>query len=104
MISNAPVAVHYSSRIPVLRYISYNVICTVQYVHTRNTCDTSTSVGYSSDLSKKLLKYNGKLIIEIGDGQTKKSINLLEKNGFYINKLCKDLSGKNRCIVSTKIN
>ncbi len=54
--------------------------------------------------SKKLLKYNGKLIIEIGDGQTKKSINLLEKNGFYINKLCKDLSGKNRCIVSTKIN
>ena len=54
--------------------------------------------------SKKLLKYNGKLIIEIGDGQTKKSINLLEKNGFYINKVCKDLSGKNRCIVSTKIN
>ena len=54
--------------------------------------------------SKKLLKYNGKLIIEIGDEQKKKSLVLLKKNGFYINKVCKDLSGKDRCIVSTKIN
>ena len=26
------------------------------------------------------------------------------KNRFYINKICKDFSGKDRCLVSTKIN
>tara|TARA_Y100000590_G_scaffold256084_1_gene287649 strand:+ start:821 stop:1669 length:849 start_codon:yes stop_codon:yes gene_type:complete len=53
---------------------------------------------------KKLLKNNGRLIIEIGFDQKNLSLKLLKKNGFYINKICKDLSGKDRCIVSTKIN
>ena len=52
--------------------------------------------------SKELLKVNGKLIIEIGDKQKKQSSELLKKNGFYINKICKDLSGIDRCIISTK--
>ena len=54
--------------------------------------------------SYKLLKYNGKLIIEIGDKQKNSTIKILIKNGFYINKICKDYSGKDRCVVSTKIN
>ena len=54
--------------------------------------------------SKKLLKINGKLIIEIGDKQKNQSLILLKKNGFYIKKVCKDLSGKDRCIIGTKIN
>ena len=54
--------------------------------------------------SYKLLKYNGKLIIEIGDKQKKYTINILLNNGFYISKVCKDFSGKDRCLVSTKIN
>ena len=54
--------------------------------------------------SSKLLKYNGKLIIEIGDKQKDYTKKLLHKNGFYINKICKDFSGKDRCLVSTKIN
>ena len=29
---------------------------------------------------------------------------LLKNNGMYINKIIKDLSGKDRCIVSTKLN
>ncbi len=53
--------------------------------------------------SKKLLKKNGKLILEIGDKQKNKSIKKLKDNGFYINKISKDLSGKDRCIVSSKI-
>ena len=53
--------------------------------------------------SKNLLKVNGKLIIEIGDKQKSQSVMLLRKNGFYVNKISKDLSGKDRCIVSTKI-
>tara|TARA_B100001175_G_C19379798_1_gene575997 strand:+ start:37 stop:885 length:849 start_codon:yes stop_codon:yes gene_type:complete len=54
--------------------------------------------------SYKLLKYNGKLIIEIGDKQKNYTISILKKNGFYINKICKDFSGKDRCLVGTKIN
>ena len=54
--------------------------------------------------SSKLLKYNGKLIIEIGDKQKNFTVRILKKNGFYINKICKDFSGKNRCLVSTRIN
>ena len=52
--------------------------------------------------SKKLLKINGKLIVEIGNKQKKQSIKILKENGFYINKVSKDLSGKERCIISTK--
>ena len=54
--------------------------------------------------SARLLKYNGKLIIEIGHKQKNETIKILLKNGFYINKICKDFSGKDRCLVNTKIN
>ena len=53
--------------------------------------------------SYKLLKYNGKLIMEIGEKQKNYSVNMLMKNGFYINTIIKDFSGKDRCLVSTKI-
>ena len=51
---------------------------------------------------EKLLKINGKLIIEIGNNQKYKVINLLNNN-FFINKIIKDLSSHDRCVVSTKI-
>ena len=53
--------------------------------------------------SKKLLKIMGVLILEIGHKQTNQSVKMLKENGFYINKVSKDLSKKDRCIVSTKI-
>ena len=53
--------------------------------------------------SSKLLKYNGKLIIEIGNGQKSCAVKILKENGFYIKEIRKDLSGKDRCIVSIKI-
>ena len=53
--------------------------------------------------SKKLLKINGKLILEIGCKQKNKCVKILNENKFYINKISKDLSGKDRCIVSTKL-
>ncbi len=53
--------------------------------------------------SSKLLKYNGKLIIEIGSKQRQNTIKILKKNDFYINTIYKDFSGKDRCLVSTKI-
>ena len=54
--------------------------------------------------SSKLLKYNGKMILEIGNKQKNYAKNILLKNGFYIKKICKDFSGKDRCLVSTRIN
>ena len=53
--------------------------------------------------SSKLIKIKGKLILEIGFGQLSKSVKILKQNGFYINKVSKDLAGKSRCIISTKI-
>ena len=55
------------------------------------------------DKSSKLLKYKGKLIIEIGEKQKNFTIKILQKYGYYINKICKDFSGKDRCLVSTKL-
>ena len=54
--------------------------------------------------SSKLLKHKGKLVIEIGHKQKNYAIKILSENGFYINEVCKDLSGKERCLVSTKTN
>jgi len=64
------------------------------------------SNGYSKiekviEKSSYFLKSNGKLILEIGYDQANYSSYLLKKYGFKINKISKDLSGKDRCIVST---
>ena len=53
--------------------------------------------------ASELIKKNGKLILEIGFDQKNKVINLLKKEGFYINSTKKDLAKNDRCIVSTKI-
>jgi len=52
--------------------------------------------------SANLLKRNGNLILEIGYDQVHSTSYLLKKYGFYINKISKDLSKKDRCIVGTK--
>ena len=53
--------------------------------------------------SSELIKKNGKFILEIGFDQKDKIIALLNKKGFYINSIQKDLAKNYRCIVSTKI-
>jgi len=54
--------------------------------------------------SSKLIKTNGKLILEIGFDQKKEVKKILNSKGFYINKIIKDYAKNNRCIISTKIN
>ena len=51
---------------------------------------------------KMLLKINGKLILEIGHKQGNELKKYLILNGFNQTKIYKDLSGKERCLVSTK--
>ena len=53
--------------------------------------------------SSELIKENGRFILEIGFDQKNKVINILNKEGFYINSTLKDLANNDRCIVSTKI-
>ncbi len=53
--------------------------------------------------ASQLLKVNGKLIVEIGENQKYKMKEILKKNNFFINKIVKDFSNNDRCIISTKI-
>ena len=53
--------------------------------------------------SSELIKKNGKFILEIGFDQRNRVVNLLNKEGFYINSVLKDLARNDRCIISTKI-
>ena len=53
--------------------------------------------------SSELIKKKGILILEIGFDQKNKVINLLKKEGFYINSTIKDFALNDRCIISTKI-
>ena len=53
--------------------------------------------------SSTLIKKRGKLFLEIGKNQARETLKILNLNGFYKNKVVKDLANKNRCIISTKI-
>ena len=53
--------------------------------------------------SKKLLKRTGILIFEIGENQETKVRELLMKNRYYINKVCKDIRSVPRVVISTKL-
>ena len=53
--------------------------------------------------SSELIRKKGIFILEIGFDQKNKVINLLKKEGFYINSTHKDFAKNDRCIVCTKI-
>jgi len=53
--------------------------------------------------TSKLIKKNGKFILEIGFNQKNIVKKLLIKRGFYINRVLKDLAKNDRCIVCTKL-
>ena len=53
--------------------------------------------------SSELIKYGGKLILEIAYDQKKEVKQLLKKNGFYVNSVIKDFAKNDRCIISTKL-
>ena len=52
--------------------------------------------------SSKFIKRNGKLVLEIAFDQAESVKSILKQNEFYINEIIKDLSKKNRCIISTR--
>ena len=54
--------------------------------------------------ASKLLKINGKLILEIGYDQKFGVSRFLKDKGFYIKRHVRDYAKNDRCIVSVKIN
>ena len=53
--------------------------------------------------SSELIKNRGKLILEIACDQKRDVAKILRDNGFYVNKILRDLANNDRCIISTKI-
>lgn len=53
--------------------------------------------------TSKLIRLGGRFFLEIGYDQKASVSLLLKKYGFFINKVMQDLSGHDRCIISTKI-
>ena len=53
--------------------------------------------------SSKLLKKGGKLVLEIGFDQKLEMLRLLKNKDFFLNKTIKDYSGKDRCLICTKL-
>ena len=53
--------------------------------------------------SSKLLKKGGKLVLEIGFDQKLEMLRLLKNKNFFLNKTIKDYSGKDRCLICTKL-
>ena len=53
--------------------------------------------------SNKILKINGILALEIGNGQTNKVSKILNKNNFLIKHSVKDFENNTRCIISSLI-
>ena len=53
--------------------------------------------------TSKLLKKNGRFILEMGFDQKNRILNILKKNNFFINKVLKDYGKNDRCVISTKI-
>ncbi len=54
-------------------------------------------------MSSILLKKGGKLVLEIGFDQKIQMLRILKKKNFFLNKTVQDYSGKDRCIICTKL-
>jgi len=86
-----------------LKYLDRDVVKYEPNVALNGGLDGLSEIRKVIKKSSELIKKKGKLILEIGFDQKIKVINLLKKEGFYINNTLKDLAANDRCIVCTKI-
>tara|TARA_Y100001970_G_scaffold268057_1_gene358837 strand:- start:241 stop:1083 length:843 start_codon:yes stop_codon:yes gene_type:complete len=86
-----------------LKYLEKNVVGFEPRLALDGGLDGLSEIRNVIKKSSELIKKNGKFILEIGFDQKNKVINLLKKEGFYLNSAQKDLAKNDRCIVSTKI-
>ena len=98
IVSNPPYINKYK-----LKYLEKDVVKFEPKLALNGGLDGLTEIRKVIKKSSELIKKNGKFILEIGFDQKNKVINLLKKEGFYINSTVKDLSNNDRCIICTKI-
>ena len=98
IISNPP----YINKIG-LQYLEKDVIDFEPKIALNGGLDGTSVIRKVINKSSELIKKNGKFFLEIAFDQKNKVAKLLEYKGFYINKILKDYSKNDRCIVCTKI-
>ena len=85
-----------------LKYLNKDVVNYEPRLALYGGLDGTSAIRKVIKKSSVLIKKNGKLILEIGFDQKNRVKNLLVSNGFYIDRVIKDLAKNDRCIVSTK--
>ena len=98
IVSNPPYIKKYN-----LKYLEKDVVNFEPRIALDGGLDGLSEIRKVIKKSSELIKKRGKFILEIGFDQKNKVINLLKKEGFYINSTLKDLANNDRCIISTKI-
>tara|TARA_B110000008_G_scaffold274470_1_gene310313 strand:+ start:187 stop:1029 length:843 start_codon:yes stop_codon:yes gene_type:complete len=98
IISNPPYIKKYD-----LKYLESDVIKFEPKLALDGGLDGLSEIRKVIKKSSKLIRKNGKFVLEIGFNQKNKVVKLLKEKGFYINCTLKDLALNDRCIVSTKI-
>ena len=98
IISNPPYINQYD-----LKYLEKDVINFEPKLALNGGQDGLSEIRKVIKKSSELIKIKGMLILEIGFDQKEKVKKLLNKKGFYINKIVKDLARNDRCIICTKI-
>ena len=98
IISNPPYIKKYN-----LKYLEKDVIGFEPILALNGGLDGLSKIRKIIIKSSELIKKKGKFILEIGLDQKKNVKDLLNKNGFYIDKIVQDLAKNDRCIISTKI-
>ncbi len=87
-----------------LKYLEKDVVGFEPHQALNGGVDGLSEIRKVTRKSSELIKKNGKFVLEIGFDQKNKVINILKKEGFYINNILRDLAKNYRCIVSTKKN
>ena len=86
-----------------LKYLEKDIIGYEPLVSLKGGLDGSSVLNKVIKKSSSLIKVGGKLVLEIGYNQKYIAMKLLKKEMFYINKIVRDYSNNDRCIVATKL-
>ena len=86
-----------------LKYLERDVIKFEPKIALNGGIDGVSEIRKVINKSSELIKVNGKLFLEIAFNQREKVKELLNKKGFYVNKILKDYANNYRCIICTKL-
>ena len=86
-----------------IKYLEKDIVGYEPLVSLRGGPDGSSILNKVIKKSSSLIKIGGKLVLEIGYNQKYIVMDLLKKKKFYINKIVKDYSNNDRCIIATKL-